>query len=41
VSGAFEEDPALTTGVYRPSDPEPTSQVIQTALGLREYYCAC
>jgi predicted ATP-grasp superfamily ATP-dependent carboligase len=41
VSGAFEEDPALTTGVYRPSDPEPTYQVLQTALGLREYYCAC
>ncbi len=41
VSGAFEDDPALTTGVYRPSDPEPAYQVLQTALGVREYYCAC
>jgi D-aspartate ligase len=41
VSGAFEEESALTTGVYRPADPEPTYQVLQTALGLREYYCSC
>jgi len=41
VSGRFEGEPALTTGVYRPSDPEPTYQVLQTALGLREYYCSC
>jgi Predicted ATP-grasp enzyme len=41
VSGRFEDDPALSAGVYRPSDPEPTYQVLQTALGLREYYCAC
>jgi D-aspartate ligase len=41
VSGAFEGDPSLTTGVYRPSDPEPAYQVLQTALGVSEYYCAC
>ena len=41
VSGAFESDPALTTGVYRPSDPGPTYPVLRTALGRQEYYCAC
>jgi len=41
VSGAFEDDPGLTTGVYRPSDPEPTYQVLQTVLDNREYYCSC
>jgi D-aspartate ligase len=41
VSGEFEDGAALTTGVYRPSDPEPSYQVLQTALGLREYYCSC
>ena len=41
VSGAFAEESTLTTGVYRPADPEPTYQVLQTALGLREYYCSC
>ena len=41
VSGRFEREGDLTTGVYRPSDPEPTYQVLQTALGVREYYCAC
>jgi D-aspartate ligase len=41
ASGAFEEGSALTTGVYRPSDPKPTYQVLQTALGVRAYYCSC
>ena len=41
VSGSFESDPALTTGVYRPSDPEPTYPVLRTAFGRQEYYCAC
>jgi predicted ATP-grasp superfamily ATP-dependent carboligase len=41
VSGTFEDDPGLTTGVYRPSDPEPTYQVLQTVLDNREYYCSC
>jgi len=41
VSGRFEDESDLTTGVYRPSDPEPTYQVLQTVLGSREYYCAC
>ncbi len=41
VAGAFEHGGDLTTGVYRPSDPEPTYQVLQTTLGLQEYYCSC
>jgi len=41
VSGAFEENGGLTTGVYRPSDPEPTYQALQAALGVQEYYCSC
>ena len=41
VSGAIEQRTDLTTAVYRPSDPEPAYQIIQTALGAREYYCAC
>ncbi len=41
VSGTFEDDPAFTTGVYRPSDPGPATKAIRTAFGGREYYCAC
>jgi D-aspartate ligase len=41
LGGAFEQEDDLTTGVYRPSDPEPTYQVLQTTLGLQEYYCSC
>lgn len=41
VSGAFEDDASLATGVYSPSDPAPTYQVIQTEFGGREYYCSC
>ncbi|ERH11807.1 MAG: hypothetical protein J07HB67_00818, partial [halophilic archaeon J07HB67] len=41
VSGGFEDDPQFTTGVYRPSDPGPAAKAIQTAVGRREYYCAC
>jgi predicted ATP-grasp superfamily ATP-dependent carboligase len=31
----------LTTGVYRPDDPGPAYQVLQSTLGVTEYYCAC
>ncbi len=41
LSGDFEEESGLTTGVYRPSDPNPAYQVLQTTLGVTEYYCAC
>ncbi|GAB7095614.1 hypothetical protein JCM30237_27680 [Halolamina litorea] len=41
VSGAFERGGDLTTGVYRPSDPAPTAQLIDTEFTDREYYCSC
>jgi len=41
LGGEFEQGGDLTTGVYRPSDPQPTYQVLQTTLGLQEYYCSC
>ncbi|MFW5911774.1 MAG: carboxylate--amine ligase [Halolamina sp.] len=41
VSGAFEDGGDLTTGVYRPSDPAPTAQLIDTEFTDREYYCSC
>jgi len=41
ISGAFEDDDTLTTGVYRPSDPDPTRQLLATEFSTREYYCAC
>lgn len=41
VGGAFEDSSDLTTAVYRPSDPAPAYEALQTTLGLREYYCAC
>ena len=41
VSGAFETGGDLTTGVYRPSDPEPTAQLLDTEFTDREYYCDC
>ena len=41
VSGAFEEDDGLATGVYSPSDPGPTYDVIRTEFGGIEYYCSC
>jgi len=41
VSGAFEEGGELTTGVYRPSDPAPTAQLLDTEFTDREYYCSC
>ncbi|MEM4780002.1 MAG: carboxylate--amine ligase [Halalkalicoccus sp.] len=41
VSGAFEDGDDLTTGVYSPSDPGPTYDVIRTTFGGIEYYCSC
>jgi len=41
VSGAFEREGDLTTGVYRPSDPGPAAKLFETAFVDRDYYCAC
>ncbi len=41
LSGAFEDRGDLTTGVYRPSDPDPAAKLLATAFSDREYYCAC
>ncbi len=41
VSGVFETGDELTTGVYSPSDPGPTYDVIRTKFGGIEYYCSC
>ncbi|MEZ3114944.1 carboxylate--amine ligase [Halobaculum sp. MBLA0147] len=41
LSGAFETERGLTTGVYRPSDPEPAVTALERAFGVGEYYCAC
>ena len=41
VSGSFENENGLTTGVYRPSDPGPTAALIDTEFDDREYYCSC
>lgn len=41
VSGEFETGDALATGVYSPSDPGPTYDVIRTEFGGIEYYCSC
>ncbi|WP_394348658.1 carboxylate--amine ligase [Halovivax sp.] len=41
LTGEFESTPGLTTGVYRPSDPEPTLQQLETEFSRREYYCSC
>jgi len=41
VSGDFEREGDLTTGVYRPSDPAPAAKLFETAFVDRDYYCAC
>ena len=41
VSGAFEREGDLTTGVYRPSDPAPAAKLFETEFVDREYYCSC
>ncbi|WP_255171111.1 carboxylate--amine ligase [Natrononativus amylolyticus] len=41
LSGEFETAQGLTTGVYRPSDPGPTLQLLETEFGGPDYYCSC
>ncbi|MFP8890143.1 carboxylate--amine ligase [Natrialbaceae archaeon A-CW2] len=41
LSGDFEQQRGLTTGVYRPSDPGPALQLLETLFGRSEYYCSC
>ena len=41
ATGAFVDDPSLATAVYRPDDPGPALQLLETEVGGREYYCAC
>ncbi|KTG09148.1 carboxylate--amine ligase [Haloprofundus marisrubri] len=47
VSGGFESaeslgtSESLTTGVYRPSDPNPTAKLLETEFSRRDYYCSC
>jgi predicted ATP-grasp superfamily ATP-dependent carboligase len=41
VAGRVSERRDLTTGVYRPADPEPTYRLIESEVAGREYYCAC
>jgi len=41
VSGRFEDEPGLTTGVYAPSDPGPAVRLLETEFGPTEYYCSC
>jgi predicted ATP-grasp superfamily ATP-dependent carboligase len=41
VAGKVSERRDLTTGVYRPADPEPTYRLVETETAGREYYCAC
>ncbi|TKX65410.1 carboxylate--amine ligase, partial [Halorubrum sp. GN11GM_10-3_MGM] len=41
VSGAFEREGDLTTGVYRPADPGPAAKLFETEFVDREYYCSC
>lgn len=39
LSGEFERRSALTTAVYRPSDPGPAHRLVATEFGSRDYYC--
>ncbi|WP_224268142.1 carboxylate--amine ligase [Haloprofundus salinisoli] len=41
ASGSFESSGSLTTGVYRPSDPNPTAKLLETEFSRRGYYCSC
>jgi len=41
VSGDFETEGSLTTGVYRPSDPGPARKLLETEFVDRDYYCSC
>ncbi len=41
VAGKVSERRDLTTGVYRPADPEPAYRLVESEIRDREYYCAC
>ena len=41
VSGTFEREGDLTTGVYRPTDPAPAAKLFETEFVDRDYYCSC
>jgi len=41
VSGRFEHDGDLTTGIYRPTDPAPAAKLFETEFVDRDYYCSC
>nr|WP_223301925.1 hypothetical protein [Haladaptatus sp. R4] len=41
LSGRFERERDLTTGVYRPSDVGPVRRLMKTEFGGTEYYCSC
>jgi predicted ATP-grasp superfamily ATP-dependent carboligase len=41
AAGRFESEPGLTTGVYAPSDPEPTARLLRNEFSSMEYYCSC
>ncbi|WP_458187879.1 carboxylate--amine ligase [Haladaptatus sp. NG-WS-4] len=41
LSGEFERDDRLTTGVYRPTDSGPAYRLLRNEFGSIEYYCAC
>ena len=41
VSGRFEAEPGLTTGVFAPSDPAPTARLLEAEFGSTDYYCSC
>lgn len=41
ASGAFADDPGVTTAVYDPSDPDPIARLLATEFDDREYYCSC
>lgn len=41
VSGNFESEAWLTTGIYRPTDPGPAAKLLETEFSGGEYYCSC
>ncbi|WP_435124474.1 carboxylate--amine ligase [Halobaculum sp. D14] len=41
LSGDFEADDRLTTGLYRPSDPAPAAKLLDGEFTDRDYYCSC
>jgi predicted ATP-grasp superfamily ATP-dependent carboligase len=41
VAGTHESRDDLVTGVYAPSDPGPTRQLLRTEFATTDYYCSC